>query len=230
MSNIAVDITTTWNASGDTLSQTFAGSADTTLRSNVTVPAGTVLQTIPLAVTKSLVQQFFWSSTQAITLYFNGEKEVQTVTITGSPTGGTFTLTYSGQTTAGIAYNATASAVQSALEALSNIAVGDVVVSGSAGGPYTVTFTGTLGLTNVATMTASGAGLTGGSTPSVGIAVVTEGAAADASWSLAANDPQVWRTPGIFANPMPGNLTKLHVTNAGTSSARVQVRFGVNNS
>jgi hypothetical protein len=34
------------------------------------------------------------------------------VTLTGSPTAGTFTLTYNSQTTAGIAYNATASAVR----------------------------------------------------------------------------------------------------------------------
>src|SRR3954465_8763162 len=51
-----------------------------------------------------------------------GTNEVQTITVTGTPTGGTFTLTYSTQTTAAIAYNATAAAVQTALEALSNIA------------------------------------------------------------------------------------------------------------
>lgn len=36
--------------------------------------------------------------------------EVQTVTITGSPTGGTFTLTFRSATTAGLAYNAASSA------------------------------------------------------------------------------------------------------------------------
>lgn len=56
--------------------------------------------------------------------------EKQRVTVTGSPTGGTFTLTYSGQTTAAIAYNASVATVQAALEALSNIAVGDIFVSG----------------------------------------------------------------------------------------------------
>lgn len=101
--------------------------------------------------------------------------EVQTVTITGSPTGGTFTLTYSGQTTAGIAYNAAASAVQSALVALSNIGSGDVIVTGSAGGPYTVTFGGALADQNVAQMTASGAGLTGGTSPSVSVSTSTAG-------------------------------------------------------
>jgi hypothetical protein len=105
----------------------------------------------------------------------NNVDEVQTVTITGSPTGGTFTLTYAGQTTAAIAYNAAASAVQSALVALSNIASGDVAVTGSSGGPYTVTFGGALADRNVAQMTASGAGLTGGSSPSVSVTTATAG-------------------------------------------------------
>jgi hypothetical protein len=93
--------------------------------------------------------------------------EVQHVTITGTPTGGTFTITFDGQTTGAIAYNATASTVQTALEALSNIAPGDVAVTGSAGGPYTITFQGAYAGVNVPSMTASGAGLTGGTSPSV---------------------------------------------------------------
>lgn len=103
-------------------------------------------------------------------------QEVQTVTISGGPTGGTFTLTYAGQTTAAIAYNATSSAVQSALEALSNVEPGDVTVSGSAGGPYVVSFATALG--NVSQMSASGASLTGGTSPSVAVATTTAGAAA----------------------------------------------------
>lgn len=103
--------------------------------------------------------------------------EVQTVTITGSPTGGTFTLTYSGQTTSGIAYNASAATVATALKALSNIGDDDVSVSGDAGGPYTVSFIGALADTDVAALTASGASLTGGTTPGVTIATVTTGGA-----------------------------------------------------
>lgn len=104
-----------------------------------------------------------------------GTSEVQTVTITGSPTGGTFTLTYSGQTTSSIAYNAAASAVQSALTALSNIGSGNVAVTGSAGGPYTVTFQGSLAHTNVAQMTATGS-FTGGTSPAVTVSTGTGGA------------------------------------------------------
>lgn len=78
--------------------------------------------------------------------------EVQLVTVTGA-TGGTFTLTYDGEETDAIAYNATAATVQAELEQLPNLAVGDVVVTGNAGGPYTVTFGGELADTNVAAIT-----------------------------------------------------------------------------
>lgn len=98
---------------------------------------------------------------------------MQTVTISGSPTGGTFTLTYAGQTTAGIAYNATAAVVRSALEALSNLDAGDVAVFGGPGSPWTVTFGGTVVPVDVALMTASAAGLTGGTSPAVTVAFAT---------------------------------------------------------
>lgn len=118
--------------------------------------------------------------------------EVQTVTITGTPTGGTFTLTYNGQTTAGIAYNAAAAAVQSALEALSNIAPGDVTVGGGPGPgtPYTVTFSTALG--NVTQMTASGAGLTGGSTPAVAVTTTTPG---ESALAIGYKAPELGVTP-----------------------------------
>lgn len=107
--------------------------------------------------------------------------EVQTVTITGTPTGGTWTLTFDGQTTAGIAYNAAASAVQTALLALSNLDTGDVTVGGGPGPgtPYTVTFGGVYTSTDVPAMTASGASLTGGTSPAVGVTTTTPGVAPD---------------------------------------------------
>jgi hypothetical protein len=85
--------------------------------------------------------------------------EVQTVTLLGAPTSGTFTLTYSAQTTGAISYNAPASEVQIALESLAAIAVGDVYVAGGAGGPWAVTFLGALAAQDIAAMTGSGAGL-----------------------------------------------------------------------
>jgi hypothetical protein len=80
----------------------------------------------------------------------------------GTSTGGTFTLTFNGQTTATIAYNANAATVQSALEALSTIGSGNVLVSGS--DPWTITFREALERTPLA-LTASGASLTGPDSP-----------------------------------------------------------------
>jgi hypothetical protein len=91
-----------------------------------------------------------------------GTNEVQTLTITGSPSGGTYLLVYDGQTTQPIAYNATAAAVQAALEALRNIGVGNVLCGGGPhpGTPVTVTFQAALGGRNVSQMTAISTGLT----------------------------------------------------------------------
>lgn len=98
--------------------------------------------------------------------------EVQTATITGTPTGGTFTLTGNGFTTAALAYNASAATVQAAVRGLGG-AYSFAVVTGSAGGPYTITFPAAEG--NVAALTASGAGLTGGTSPGVTMATTTSG-------------------------------------------------------
>ena len=86
--------------------------------------------------------------------------EKQLVTLTNGPIGGTFTLTYAGQTTAATAYNASAATVDTNLENLSNIAASDLTTTGSAGGPWTVEFGGTLANTNVGEMTGSASGLT----------------------------------------------------------------------
>ncbi len=85
---------------------------------------------------------------------------VQTVTLAGA-TGGTFTLTFGGQTTSGIASTAIGSTVQTAFRALSSVGSGNATVTGGAGGPYTITFTGTLAGAPQSTVTASAASLTG---------------------------------------------------------------------
>jgi hypothetical protein len=109
--------------------------------------------------------------------YAGRTSEVQTVTITGTPSGGTYTLTFDGETTAAIAYNATASAVQAALEALSNIEPGDVTTTGGPhpGTAVVVTFGGNYLGENVPQMTAASGSLTGGSTPTVTVTTGTGG-------------------------------------------------------
>jgi hypothetical protein len=103
--------------------------------------------------------------------------EVQTLTVTGGPTGGTFTITFDGQTTAAIAYNATSSVVQTALEGLSNVNPGDITVTGNAGGPWTLTFGGQYLGENAATVTTTEA-FTGGTTPDITVATTTAGGTA----------------------------------------------------
>jgi flagellar hook-associated protein 2 len=79
--------------------------------------------------------------------------EVQHLDFVDRATGGTFTLTYDGQTTAAIARNATVGEVQAALEALSNVSAGDITVDGDQlsvnNGTMTFTFTDTAGDVNM---------------------------------------------------------------------------------
>jgi hypothetical protein len=91
------------------------------------------------------------------------------VTVTGTPTGGTFTLLVAVGTDAPvesgtIAYNAAGSAVDTALEAMSNVGAGNVTVTGS--GPYTITFNGALARADVSVTLGTNA-LTGGTSPTV---------------------------------------------------------------
>lgn len=105
-----------------------------------------------MAACSATTGQYMCAWATGVQLTIGVVNEEQTLTLSGGATGN-FTLTYSGQTTGNIDVGASAATVQSALEALSNIAVGDVSVTGSNGGPWTVEFTGTLGGQNVAQMT-----------------------------------------------------------------------------
>jgi hypothetical protein len=77
--------------------------------------------------------------------------EIQTVAVVGgSPSGGTFTLTYEGVVSGAIAWNATAAAVQAILEAMPNIGTGNVSCTGGAlPTAVNVTFLGALSGLNV---------------------------------------------------------------------------------
>lgn len=103
--------------------------------------------------------------------------EVQTVTVSGTPTGGTFRLAFRGVATAAIAYNAAAAAVQTALLALPNVGPSDMVVTGGPGPgtPWTVTFGGNLAGQNVDALTLDTNSLTGGTNPTVTVATTTQG-------------------------------------------------------
>lgn len=79
------------------------------------------------------------------------------VTVTGTPDGGTFTLTVNGYTTPGIAYGANAAAIKAAVDGL----------QGMTGVTVTVTSSFKLVFSAAVTLTADGSGLTGGTDPDV---------------------------------------------------------------
>lgn len=62
---------------------------------------------------------------------------VQVVTLVGTPTGGTFTITYKGATTSALAYNASAGTIQTAVRLLPGLSA--ATVTGTAPGPFTFT-------------------------------------------------------------------------------------------
>jgi hypothetical protein len=70
-----------------------------------------------------------------------GTNEVQDLTFSATPTGGSFTISYDGETTGTIAYNAAIGTVEAALELLPNI--NGCTVS-ALGAGYRITFDGTL--------------------------------------------------------------------------------------
>jgi hypothetical protein len=109
-----------------------------------------------------------------------GTDEVQTITITGTPTGGTFRLKFGDAVSAAIAYNAAAAAVDTALEALPGIGTGGVVCAGGAlpGVAVTVTFSGAgLARRPQPLLEVVNAALTGGTTPAVAVTETTPGVA-----------------------------------------------------
>jgi len=119
-------------------------------------------------------------------VYRNSGNRVQVATITGGPTGGTFTLTGNGATTTAIAYNATAATVQAAVRLLEG-SFTTIAVAGSAGGPYT--FTLAADVAAPAPLTATGS-LTGGTSPAIAVAATaptdTNLRALGGDWSQAA--------------------------------------------
>lgn len=123
--------------------------------------------------------------------YFNagvptaGTNEVQTLTIGGTPTGGTFKLAYDGQTSAAITWSATNATlianIDAALEAMGNVGTGGVTTAAgtvTAGiGTITLTFTGNLAGLAINTLTVADNSMTG-TAPTVAVAKTTPGVTA----------------------------------------------------
>lgn len=115
----------------------------------------------------------------------NGTNEVQTITIGGTPTGGTFTLSFKGKTTGAVSWSSTNSVlvanIDGALEGLATVGTNGVttaVATATNGiGTYTVTFGGNLAKLDVPVITASSS--LSGTSPTLAIATTTPGITAD---------------------------------------------------
>jgi hypothetical protein len=107
--------------------------------------------------------------------YWRSGDTTQTVTLVGAPTGGSFTLS-SGGNSYTAAYNAAAATLQTAIQGWGGI-YSTVTVTGSASGPYTITFPAiTSGVAGAAApFNVNGKALTGGTNPTATVAATGQG-------------------------------------------------------
>jgi flagellar hook-associated protein 2 len=157
----SLSITLTYNSgSGDTdltglaISQTNAGTDGVANLSGYAPSDFTLSQTAQ----DSKIKVDGFPSTSAVS-------EVQTASLDASPSGGTFTLTYRGETTDAIQWSASAATIKSELEELSTVSENDITVSGSLDNGTTFMFASSLG--DVDLLMIDGSGLTGPTTCSI---------------------------------------------------------------
>jgi uncharacterized phage protein gp47/JayE len=104
---------------------------------------GTASTVIPAGTQFSVLgdSEKVFSTDTEVTL-IAGTDEVQDITFSATPTGGSFKLNYDGQITAAILFSEGATEVQAALRNLSNTSDTGITVSGSFAAGFTVTFGG----------------------------------------------------------------------------------------
>lgn len=135
-------------------------------------------------------------------------------------TGGTFTLTYGGQTTGAIAYNAAPSAVQAALAALSSINAGNVVVGGVAGN-YSVVL--------VAALAGIDTGLTGSATSLTGTGAAVNIASGQKNLAFHRNAAMFAVRPFTPTPPDAGVHTAQAMDPDSGLSIRISAQYDINN-
>jgi List-Bact-rpt repeat protein len=144
-------------------------------------------------------------------------EEIQTVSFSGSPTGGSFSLTFAGETKT-IAYSSTPATLQAnikaGLESLPLIGAGNVFLEGE-----NVKFIGALTGTNVPQMTCDGTALTGGTSPSCSVSTNTDG--------VAGSDGSLFKYAPVGDNTLLETFYSGQITSAAVDAATGNVFIGV---
>jgi hypothetical protein len=189
-------------------------------------PANSVNNSITLALTAANLQSVFLLSDKGCTLRTNNTNtaDVQTISITGAPTGGSFPIGF-GNAVAIAAYNTNAASLQTTLQAMTSIGNSNINCSG---GPLPTngiicTFAGTLNTGLQAVFSTNSAGLTGGTNAAVSVAHTTSGLPSN-TIVLTAGIPLVWGTSqGYGANPFTANVNGAFVS--CTPATRLQMKI-----
>ncbi|MHC5539637.1 hypothetical protein ACYOEI_15575 [Singulisphaera rosea] len=218
------DIKFTWTRDNATISAQRTIITDAGGALDLGVPNGS--QNLPAAfsIILAVVKSIFLVCDQAVTLKAGGRNAVQTLSISGTPTGGNIAATFGGQT-ATIPYNSTAAQVQTLLRALSSIGSTGVVCTGGPlpATPVVITFAGTLGVQPVATITKVDS-LTGGTSPASTFTATTAGANPDTTLNVKANVPLAWDSQGYFAQPFASDVSQISLTNSSGVDSTLKIR------
>lgn len=219
-------LTYTLASSGGNLSgvQSEVGTTEISLDSYF--PAGSSNAPLAASFTVASIQDVFLYSDKGLTLKTNGTgtAEVQTLTVTGTPTGGTVALAVGGEVAVPLAYNASASTVQAALQALSTVGTGNLTCTGGPwpGAAITATWAGTKATGHQPPIKAAAA-FTGGTSPAIAVAVTTAGKPDD-TITINAGTPLVWsKSAGYGDCPFTVDVTGLYIS--CTPSSRIQGRI-----
>ncbi|MBA7638739.1 hypothetical protein ES703_46395 [subsurface metagenome] len=124
--------------SGPAISQTNAGTDGVADLANYAPSGATSYFTLSQAAQDSKIKVDGFPSSTAVS-------EEQEVSLSAVPASGTFTLTYRGETTTDINWDATKDDIEDALESLSTVNTNDITVSGTIANGTTFTFASSLG-------------------------------------------------------------------------------------
>lgn len=153
-----------------------------------------------------------------------GVNEVQSLTFTGIPTGGTFRLMFRGQETTDLQVITagapiTAAALQTALLALPTVGAGNLTVSGAlvgtssvTGGALTISFTSALAGLNVPALVVSKNNLTGGTVPAPVVAITTQGGYSEAKPAPILSSQVSIYLSNSYATLASSKMLRIHVT------------------